>query len=117
MAKPVSSHAIAEKVVTDLDAIIRNKPKELHEPLTDAIRPLLRVRERMIYAFREGPTPGTRAQLDDLNALVSLAYGAEYPQVGVDWEKIQDTRDELRKFLEKYPVLAEAEEKRSLPEF
>jgi hypothetical protein len=90
-------HAAVEALCRVLD----ERPAEEHEYLLEAVRCLVRLRDRLIEQRRSGhPSPDLQDRLDRANAILSVVVGGQYPLVGVRWERVSHARDELRALLE-----------------
>jgi hypothetical protein len=92
----------AEAALRRLDRILAERPREVHEDLSDAVRDIVALRDDLIRSLRSGQAgPGMRDRLDHANRLVSVAIGAEFPVTGLHWERIETTRGLLRKLLDR----------------
>jgi hypothetical protein len=77
--------------------IIDNRPLLDDERLTKAIGKVIRLRDALIAERRRGNFPAARETLlQRVNAILSLTVSAEFPLVGVRWERIVGVRDALR---------------------
>lgn len=84
----------AQETLAALDALVTGGPETPHDEIAEAMRRLAGLRNRIIEKAREGKaTPECR---DRANALMSLAYGAEFPLIGFHHHRIVQTRDGLR---------------------
>ena len=84
-----------------LDQLMDEKPREeVHQRMSEVVRLLVRWRDDLIARRRSGEDgPELREGLDRVNGVVSFAFGAQFPVVGVKWERIERTRDSLREVL------------------
>lgn len=90
-----------------LETLIAHRPEATHEKLTEVMRCLVRLRDSLIDERRREPhNTSNEERLRAVNSLLSLASSAEYPLVGVRWERICATRDVLRSLLDKQAVSA-----------
>jgi hypothetical protein len=86
--------------VDALCRVLDERPAEEHEYLLEAVRCLVRLRDRLIEQRRSGhPSPDLQDRLDRTNAILSVLVGGQYPLVGVRWERVSHARDELKKLL------------------
>ncbi len=72
-----------------------------HEDLAKATRQLVAVRDRLIAERRRGDGWTRQAQddLDRVNSLLSVSTSAEFPLVGVRWERLCMLRDALERLI------------------
>ncbi|HYH21396.1 MAG TPA: hypothetical protein VD995_22540 [Azospirillum sp.] len=82
-----------------LDRILAASPDdtptaETYNAMAEASRCLVRMRDGLIARRRAGEEVGQR--LDHVNAVLSVAFGGEYPLVGVRRKRIEKARDLLR---------------------
>src|SRR4051794_38338061 len=87
----------AEAALQRLDHILAERPHEVHEDLSEAVRGIVAIRDDLIRRLRADG--GGRDLLDRTNMLVSIAVGAEFPVTGLHWDRIEKTRDGLRELL------------------
>jgi hypothetical protein len=80
----------AEEAVTALDAVLTDRARS-HADLAKAIRCVIALRNSLIEERRAGRD--TPECLAEVNALISLAFGAEFPLVGFHRDRIRHTRD------------------------
>lgn len=73
-------------------------PAEVYNAMAEVSRCLVRLRDGLIVRRRAGDE-GASARLAHVNAALSVAFGGEYPLVGVHRTRIEKTRDQLRKVL------------------
>ncbi|MBP2292776.1 hypothetical protein [Azospirillum rugosum] len=74
-------------------------PAEVYNAMAEASRCLVRLRDGLIARRRAGDE-GASARLAHVNAALSVAFGGEYPLVGVHRNRIEKTREQLRKLLD-----------------
>ena len=87
----------AEAALRQLDRLLAERPHEVHEDLSEAVRGIVGIRDDLIRRVR---TDGSgKDVLDRVNQLVSIAVGAEFPVTGLHWDRIGTTRDMLRALL------------------
>ncbi|WP_152527961.1 hypothetical protein [Lutibaculum baratangense] len=81
-----------------LDDVLAKDGREIsHAELAGAVRCIVAYRDGLIAARRAGRC--TREELDRVNALLSLAHGAEYPLIGFHRHRIEQARDEIARML------------------
>jgi len=78
------------------DRIIEDRPHMSHERLSGAVQRIIELRDALIAERRSGE-PGQTAGglLTRVNSILSLAGSAEFPLVGVRWERIVAVRKAL----------------------
>lgn len=87
----------AEAALRRLDRLLAERPHEVHEHLSEAVRGIVSMRDDLIQRVRAN---GSRKDLlDQVNQLVSIAVGAEFPVTGLHWDRVEKTRDGLRALL------------------
>jgi hypothetical protein len=89
--------ACGETAIRKLDEALAAGPKLEHEDLVVAIRCVAELRNELVARWRQGEAP--REMLDRANALLSLAYGAQAPLIGIHLHRIEQTRDGLKRLL------------------
>ena len=87
----------AEAALHRLDRLLAERPHEVHEDLSEAVRGIVAIRDDLIQRMRADG--GGRDLLDRTNTLVSIAVGAEFPVTGLHWDRVEKTRDGLRALL------------------
>lgn len=80
-----------------LDKVIDEGSDVGHEDVHAAVTCVVAFRNALIAGHRAGRVDHGR--LDAANALVSLAYGAEFPLSGFHRHRFEQTRDGLKKLL------------------
>ena len=81
------------------DAILRDRPDITHERLASAIHQIIVFRDALIGERRADRTDNrTDALLPAVNSILSLAASAEFPLVGVRWDRIVAIRAALAEF-------------------
>lgn len=88
----------AGEALEAIDAVLRAGPNVEHTAIQAATNSVIAFRNRAIDERRAGAV--TPDILDRVNALVSLAYGAEFPLSGLHLHRLEQTRDGLRALLE-----------------
>lgn len=85
------------EAIARLDHVFDRGPEASHVEIRAATLSVIAFRDRAIERHREG----TLAQdhLDRANALVSLAYGGEFPLSGLHMHRFEQTRDAMRDLL------------------
>lgn len=89
--------AEAEAALRLVEKVVADGPRAAHDEVAAVARCTAALRDHTVEAWRHGKT--SRAVLDHANALVSLCYGAEAPLIGFHLDRLQQTRDELRRHL------------------
>src|SRR3546814_10412883 len=87
------SRRYAETAIAALDEVIAAGPQVAHEDVASAVRCVAALRDHMLAEVRNGGD--SRTGLNRANALLSLAYGAQAPLIGLNPHRIQQTRDGL----------------------
>lgn len=82
-----------EKLLNEKD------PATSYEPIAEVARCVIRLRDHLIDKQRSGEALQPD-RLPRVNSLVSLASSAEYPLVGVRWNRVCMVRDVLKDLLE-----------------
>lgn len=91
------SRNYAETAIAALDEVIASGPQVAHEDVASAVQCVAAMRNHMLAEARNGGV--SRACLDQANALLSLAYGAQAPLMGLHLHRIGQTRDGLAALL------------------
>ena len=84
--------------IAAIDAALGEAADVSHTRIQGATNGVIALRDRAIGEFREGRLP--REVLDRVNALASLAFGAEFPLSGLHMRRLAQTRDGLRELLD-----------------
>ena len=84
----------ADEAIRRLDRVIATGSDVTHDDVQAAVTSVVAFRNRLIAEYREGRAD--RDRLDGANALVSLAYGAEFPLTGFHLRRFEQTRDGLK---------------------
>ena len=84
----------AQSAIEAFDAAISQGSKVRHEQIAEAVRRLIALRNQLLDRTRAGDIEGV--PLKQVNALVSLAHGAEHPLIGVHLHRMEQARDGLR---------------------
>lgn len=87
------------EAIARLDHVLDRGPEASHAEIQAATLSVIAFRDRAIERHCEG----TLAQdhLHQANALVSLAYGGEFPLSGLHMHRLEQTRDAMRNLLQK----------------
>lgn len=83
----------AEAALAALDRALDDKPDKVYDDLAEAVRAIVRLRDRLIAERRDGRP--VSSDLDRVNAVLSLTVGGEYPLAGVRRERIEQARQAL----------------------
>lgn len=89
----------ARSALDVLDGLVRDRPRDPFPLLSQTVRYLSTVRDGLIRQSRDPRTVVEAQRLAGLNAVVSVAVGAQFPVAGVKWDRIQATRDALDAWL------------------
>jgi hypothetical protein len=79
--------------VACLDRAAAEAPDLGHEDIRQAVNAVVAFRDRVLAATRDGRTD--REALDRANAIVSLAYGGEFPLTGLHRRRFAQARDAM----------------------
>ena len=96
MDRELESHAC--EAIARLQHVLDRGPDVQHAEIQAAALSVIAFRNRVIEKCREGTA--SEPCLDQSNALVSLAYGAEFPLSGLHFRRIQQTCEGMRRLLE-----------------
>lgn len=83
----------ASVAVERLDRAHAEHPNLEHEDVRAAVNAVIDFRDKVLVATRQGRAD--RGTLDRANSVVSLAYGAEFPLVGLPRERLAQARDAM----------------------
>lgn len=89
-----SSREQAQSAIEAFEAAIGQGSKVKHEQIAEAVRRLIALRNQLRERTRAGEIDAV--PLRQVNALVSLAHGAEHPLIGVHLHRMEQARDGLR---------------------
>lgn len=90
----------ARVVLPDLDRLLAERSGDAHQVLTDATRAAVAIRDELIMRLREEPSARPlRERLQQANLLVSTAVGAQFPVTGLHWDRVEKTRDGLKRMI------------------
>ncbi len=91
----------AHEALAILDRMVEEQPSDYFQPMSDAVRKLVQLRDRLIVKLRAAePYDNAASHLASLNAVISSAIGAQFPIVGIKRERIEQTRDALRDWMQ-----------------
>ena len=80
-----------------LDRVLEESPERMTGELPEAVRALVRLRDRLIELRRaDRGSRDLQERLERTNAILSVVTGGEYPLVGVRRQRIVEARDALR---------------------
>lgn len=79
------------------DLLQEQDPEGAYERIAAMVRCVIRLRDHLIAEKRQGGA--VSRSLTQVNSLLSLADSAEYPLVGLRWERVCTVRDALRQLL------------------
>ncbi|CUH11632.1 hypothetical protein JSE7799_00187 [Jannaschia seosinensis] len=89
----------AEEAIARLRHVLGRGAEVRHDEIQAAAKAVIAFRNRTIAKHRDGAADGDC--LDRANALVSLAYGAEFPLSGLHFKRIAQVCEELFRMLGK----------------
>lgn len=89
----MSRAELARGCLAQLEDALARPPEQLGEEVDRVERDLAALRDDLIAELR---TSGRRAGLDQVNAVLSLVVGLEYPAAGIQRNLIEQARDALR---------------------
>lgn len=90
-----------------LDRMVAERPADHFQPMSEAVRKLIEMRNGLIAHHRaDGGGKPPEGSLSDLNAMISVAIGAQYPIVGIKRERIEQTRDALRDWINRHESMS-----------
>ena len=87
----------AKPALAALERMDSEQPSVAESDLSEAIELLIRLRDDLIGHRRNGND--CDEWLGRTNGMLSGIFGVEYPIAGIQWRRIQGTRDELRDML------------------
>ena len=87
----------AREVIDRLQHVLDSGPEVQHAEIQAAALSMIAFRNRVIEKHRQGTA--SDECLAQSNALVSLAYGAEFPLSGLHFSRIRQTCDGMRGLL------------------
>ena len=87
----------AREAIARLQHVLDRGPEVQHDEIQSAAKAVISFRNRAIEKCREGTV--SDACLDRANALVSLAYGAEFPLSGLHFHRIAQTCEGMSQLL------------------
>jgi hypothetical protein len=80
-----------------LDQITPTDP-DVNRKLSEVARHVVLLRDELILAQRAGDD--CREPLGRVNASISAMFGLEFPSSGLQWARVSETRDGLRRLLD-----------------
>ena len=89
----MSPAELARSCLGQLEDALERPPEQLGEEVDRVERDLAALRDQLIAQLR---STGQRAGLDQVNAVLSLVVGLEYPAAGIQRSLIEQARDALR---------------------
>ena len=85
-----------------LDQIHRDGPDYAKQQIDEVMKRLVLMRNDLINAEREGRYCGP--WLRGSNAIRSSIMGTEYPKGGLQWDRVSETRDALKRMMDGNPL-------------
>jgi hypothetical protein len=89
----VSRVELARSCLAQLEDALGRPPDQLGEEVDQVERELAVLRDQLIAELR---TSGRRTGLDQVNAVLSLVVGLEYPAAGIQRNLVEQARDALQ---------------------
>ena len=89
----MSPAELARSCLAQLEDALGRPPERLGEEVDRVERDLAQLRDELITELR---TSGRRAGLDQVNAVLSLVVGLEYPAAGIQRTLVEQARDALQ---------------------
>jgi hypothetical protein len=84
-----------------LERVLDERPEKVHADLVAVSRGVVALRDALIAARAESTTGGLPVErLPEVNAILSMVTGAEFPLVGVRWQRMKKAEEQLRALLE-----------------
>lgn len=93
-----ATREVGREAIRSLDRVIGQGSDIRHTEVQAAVMGVIALRNRLIAEHREGRADP--ASLAQANALVSLAYGAEFPLTGFHRHRFEKTRDALKALID-----------------
>lgn len=95
----MDSHAqdLARAAMGRIETALAGGPDVDHQMVSEAVRSVVTLRNHIIELAKIGNVEPDL--LSQINSIVSLAFGSEYPLMGIHRHRIEQTRDALRKFV------------------
>jgi hypothetical protein len=93
----VSPAELARRCLSQLEDALGRPPDQLGEEVDQVERDLAALRDQLITELR---TSGRRSGLDQVNAVLSLVVGLEYPAAGIQRNLVEQARDALLALVE-----------------
>ena len=91
-------HRHGYDAVAGLEHVLERGPEASHTDIRAATLAVIAFRDRVIEKYREGAA--SEACLREANALVSMAFGGEFPLSGLHRDRFEKTRDGMRALLQ-----------------
>lgn len=88
---------IGKPALDALDGIDVDHQPSPDPQLNDALETLVQLRDALIERHREGED--CEPWLGRINGMLSGLFAVEYPPGGIQWQRIRNSRDELRDML------------------
>jgi hypothetical protein len=92
-----NAHAAAALAI--YEHLLAERPHEVHQPLSEAARHVVDLRDALISRRRRGE--GIDDDLAAANVLASLAFSCQFPIAGVKWSRMETVRDALQAFCDR----------------
>jgi hypothetical protein len=107
----------ARETLSAFERLIEKAQEVEHEELAIATRCIVRLRDAMVADRRQGDDWNGRQQetLDRVNSMLSVAISAEFPLVGVRWERLCMLRDALRELIGDWEKMPPSPRKEKAP--
>ncbi|HEX3347868.1 MAG TPA: hypothetical protein VHS58_07170 [Acetobacteraceae bacterium] len=85
-----------EPAIAALDRLLADKPDQITHDFSATTRKLTAYHDAMVRRLREGALPpSAQAQLQRLNAVISVVYACHYPLRAAQWDVLEQARGEF----------------------
>lgn len=90
-----------QDALKSIETVLDERPGEHLKEISQAMRSLIRIRDRLIDFDRErGLSANAVEHLRQINAMISVVASLEYPLAGLRWQRVELVRDGLAQMLE-----------------
>lgn len=87
----------AQEAISRLDHVLERGAEVKHAEIQAAFLSIIAFRDRALHKHRDGTA--SDSCLDRANALLSLAYGGEFPLSGLHRDRFKQTRNSMQDLL------------------
>ena len=95
----MSANSLCREAIDLLDDALAKPATELKTEVDDAERVVAALRDELIDRLRAAPDAEVRKRLDQVNVVVSLVVGLEYPVGAIERPKLRQASDVLKQTL------------------